>query len=194
MSFLSGTQTELFYSNATASTNLATFTTEDNLQKTYPPVIIPAGFFLNQGATGKAIKVHALGQLGCTTGSPTFLWSIRLLTSTTWSAGGILLGATAASASSASAQTLAPWVLDVDVSLRTLSIGGASTVVTMGTVDAPLGLVSPGTITIPANNVSPVVSTLDNSTTYYLFVSCACGTSNSLNLINMQILKVYGEN
>ena len=51
-----------------------------------------------------------------------------------------------------------------------------------------------GGTSIPANNVSPALATLDNSTTYYLFVSAACGTSNAANLINMQMLKVYGEN
>jgi len=119
MSFLTGTQAELLYSNATASTNLATFTTEDNLQKTYPPVIIPAGFFLNPGATGKALKIKAAGQLG-TTGAPTFTWSVRLLTSTTWSAGGILLGATT-TLTAGTTQTLAPWFLDLDIALRSLT-------------------------------------------------------------------------
>lgn len=42
MSFITGTQNEVLYSYANASTNLATFTAEDNLQKTFPPVIIPA--------------------------------------------------------------------------------------------------------------------------------------------------------
>lgn len=192
MSFYTGTQEEVLYSNFNASTNLATFTTEDNLQKTYPPVIIPSGYFLNPGATGKCINVRAAGQLG-TTGAPTFTWSVRLLTSTTWSAGGILLGATAA-LTAGTTQTLAPWFLDLEIGLRTLSIGGASTLVTMGNIRSPLGLATPFGGTIPANNVSPAVATLDNSTQYYLFVSAACGTSNAANLINMQQLVVYGEN
>ena len=192
MSFYTGTQDELLFSYANASTNLATFTTEDNLQKTYPPVIIPAGFFLNAASTGKALRVKAAGQLG-TTGAPTFTWSARLLTSTTWSAGGILLGSTAA-LTAGTTQTLAPWFLDMEITLRTLAIGGASTVVTMGEVRSPLGLASPFAGTIPANNTTPAVATLDNSQTYYLFLSAACGTSNAANLINTQLLKVYGEN
>lgn len=192
MSFYTGTQAELLYANANASTNLATFTTEDNLQKTYPPVMIPAGFFFNQQATGKSLVIDADGQLG-TTSAPTFTWSVRLLTSTTWSAGGILLGSTAA-LTAGTTQTLAPWNLRLKVTMRTLSIGGASTVVAMGLVSSPLGLASPFAGTIPANNTSPAVATIDNSTTYYLFISAACGTSNAANLINMQMLRVYGEN
>ena len=192
MSFITGTQNEVLYSYANASTNLATFTAEDNLQKTFPPVIIPAGFFLNAGATGKTLKIKAAGQLG-TTSAPTFTWSIRLLTSTTWSAAGILLGSSAA-LTAGTTQTLAPWFLDVDVTLRTLSIGGASTVVTMGQVSGPLALASPFAGTIPANNTTVTATTVDNSVQYYLFLSAACGTSNAANLINLQSLKVYGEN
>lgn len=192
MSFITGTQNEVLYSYANASTNLATFTAEDNLQKTFPPVIIPAGFFLNAGATGKTLKIKAAGQLG-TTSAPTFTWSIRLLTSTTWSAAGILLGSSAA-LTAGTTQTLAPWFLDVDVTLRTLSIGGASTVVTMGQVSGPLALATPFAGTIPANNTTVTATTVDNSVQYYLFLSAACGTSNAANLINLQSLKVYGEN
>jgi hypothetical protein len=46
----------------------------------------------------------------------------------------------------------------------------------------------------PANNVSPVLATIDPSQTYSLFLSCACSASNALNLINCQIFKVYLEN
>lgn len=192
MSFYTGTMSEMLYSNFTTSTQLNTFTSEDNLQKTYPPVIIPAGFFFNPSATGKSLRIAAAGRLG-TTGAPTFTWSARLLTSTTWSAGGILLGSTAA-LTTGTTQTLAPWFLDIVVGLRTLAIGGASTVLTMGEVRSPLGLASPFAGTIPANNTNPTVATVDNTTTYYLFLSVACGTSNAANLIQMEALRVYGEN
>ncbi len=52
--------------------------------------------------------------------------------------------------------------------------------------------VAPGSI--PANNVSPNLSTVDLSAQYYLWLSCACSASNSLNLINTQSFKLYGEN
>lgn len=192
MSFLTGTQSEVMYNNVGVATQLNTFTTEDNLQKTYPPVIIPAGFFYNQSGVGKSLKIKAWGQLG-TTGAPTFTWSIRLLTSTTWSAGGLLLGSTAA-LTAGTTQTLAPWTLEADISLKTLSIGGASTVQTQGEVRGALALASPFAGTIPTNNTAITLATLDNSVTYYLFLSAACGTSNALNLIQLTQLKIYGEN
>jgi hypothetical protein len=188
MSFLSGTQSELFYVSQATATQLNTFTTEDNLQKTLPPVIIPAGFF---GAEGKSLRIRAAGQLGTTSG-PTFTWSIRLLTSTTWSAGGI--GFSTAALTAGTTQTLAPWFLDAQITLRTLGIAAASTIMVMGEVRGPLALASPFAGTIPANNTTITNATVDNSLTYFLFLSAACGTSNAANLIQLTGLNVYGEN
>lgn len=192
MSFLTGTQTELMYASIATGTQLNTFTTEDSLQKTLAPVVIPANFWFNPAGTSKSIKVKAYGQLG-TTGAPTFLWTARLLTSTTWSAGGISLGATAA-LTAGTTQTLAPWTLDLDITMRTISVGGASTAIVQGEVRSPLGLASPFAGTIPTNNTALTVATIDTTTTYYLFLSATCGTSNAANLIQLTELKVYGEN
>lgn len=191
MSNYTNTNAEVLYSYTGTGTQLATFTTEDNLQKTYPPVIIPAGFFLNPSQTFKTLKVQARGKLG-TTATPTFTFTIRLLTSTTWSAGGLVLGASNA-ITGGSAVTLSPWKLEADIMLKTLSIGGASTVSTFGEIAALPSLPLGGTI--PAGNTATnVITTFDNSTTYYLFISLTCGTSNAANLAQMEMLKVYGEN
>jgi hypothetical protein len=192
MSYENPIPTDCIYSNFNQSTALSSFTTEDNLQKTYPPVILRPGLFANLQATGKSLHIRASMRLG-TTGAPTFQWSLRLLTSTTWSAGGILLG-TSAALTAGTTQTLAPCFLDVSIGLKTLAIAAASTLRTMGEVRGPLALASPFAGTIPANNTSPDVSTFDNSQQYYLFVSAACGTNNALNLVQMEQLKVYGDN
>jgi hypothetical protein len=192
MSNYTGTNKEVLFNHVGVATQLNTFTTEDNLQKTYPAAMIPAGFFFNSKDTDKTINVKAWVQIG-TTGAPTFTFSLRLLTSTTWSAGGLLLGSTAA-LTAGTTQTLAPATLEADISLKTLSIGGASTVQTMGEVRGPLAFASPFGGTIPTNNTAITLTTLDNTTTYYLFLSVACGTSNAANLIQLTQLKVSGEN
>lgn len=192
MSGYTMTQQEVLFSSVQASTNLATFTTEDNLQKTLAPVIIPAGFFYNNGATGKKIRWRIHGLLG-TTSAPTFTFSLRLLTSTTWSAGGILLGATPA-ITAGTTVTLAPWFADISLTMRNVNIGGASVVYTAGEFRGPKAFASPFAATMPDNNVSGQVSTVDNSVQYYAFLSCACSASSASNLINIQQLDVYGEN
>jgi len=190
-SFLTGTSGEVIYSSVATGTQLNTFTTEDNLQKTLPPVIIPAGVFLNAQATGKCLRVKAVGRLG-TTGAPTLPFSIRLLTSMTWSAAGI--GFSTAALTAGSGVTLAPWYLDAEIIFSTLASGAASTIAILGEVRSPLGLASPFAGTIPASNTAFTAATFDNSVTNYLFLSAACGTSNASNLIQLEMLKVYGEN
>ena len=192
MSFLTGTSSELLYSSIATGTQLNTFTTEDNLMKTLPICIIPAGFFYNtQGATGKALRVKAFGRLG-TTGAPTFTWSVRLLTSTTWSAAGLAMSSAALTAGTT--QTLAPWYLDFEIVMRTLATTNASTVAMSGEIRSPLGLASPFAGTLPGNNIAFTVTTFDATVSNYLFLSAACGTSNALNLIQLEVLKVFGEN
>lgn len=194
MSFLTGTQQEVLYASTATGTQLSSFTTEDSLQKTLPPVIIPAGFFYNVGATGKSLKVKAYGRFGAAATLPTYNIFLRLLTSTTWSAGGLLLGQTNAPVTVAS--TLAPWTFEADIIMRTPSVGGASTIAVMGEFRSPKGMATPFAATLPDNNTAFTTTTLDNSVTYYLFLSASNtgGTSQATNLIQMEMLKVYGEN
>lgn len=182
-------QVELISSIASASTNLATFTTEDNLQKTMPPVIIRPNTLSSGTGDASALKLRAYGQVG-STATPTFTFTIRLLTTSTWSAGGIILGTTAA-LTTGSGVTLAPYQIDVDIMMRTPAIGGAATVITMGTVSSQTGFPAQGTF--PAAGASPALSTFDIGQQYYLFISAACSASSASNLINLQALKLYWE-
>lgn len=192
MSFLTGTSAEIICSSVATGTQLATFTSEDDLQKTLPPVIIPAGFFLGpNGGVGKCLKVKACGRLG-TTGAPTFTWSLRFLTTMTWSAAGI--GFSTAALTAGTGVTLAPWYLDAEIIMRSVGRGANSTIAVMGEVRSPLGLASPFAGTIPASNTAFTAATYDNSLTNYLFLSAACGTSSGSNLIQLEMLKVWGEN
>lgn len=194
MSYITGTGTEVLYTSIATGTQLNTFTTEDNLQKTLPAVIIPAGFFYgSQGATGKSLRVKAFGRLG-TTGTPTFTFSIRFLTSTTWSAAGI--GFSSAAITAGSGVTLAPWWMDIDIVFRTLAAPGAnSTIAVAGEVRGGTSLAAGGGIySIPGANVAFTAATYDNTVSNYLFLSAACGTSSASNLIQLEHLKVYGEN
>ena len=189
------TQPELYYSFSSAGTALATFTTEASLMGTYPIPQIPATFFSKLGNLSSAMKIRAFGQAGAVSATtPTFTISIRLLSSaTSWSAGGLLIGSTTALAT-VSGVTGGWWQLDVDVILRSIAAGAAtSSVASAGTLS---GSAFTSTGTMPAANTSAVVSTLDTTgaTAYYLWMSAACGTSNASNTISLQGLKIYLEN
>jgi hypothetical protein len=194
MTGYTNTQYEVMYAYAGASTNLSTFTTEDNLLKTYPLCQIPGSIFgigAGVGAESKAMKVRAGGQVGATA-TPTFTFSLRIFSANpAWSVGGILLGQTNAMTAT-SGVTLGTWAMDVDITLRTAPVvNGTATVVVMGAVDGN-GFSTQGSI--PVAGTSPAVATWSVDTIYYLYLSASCNTSLAANLINTQYLKVYGEN
>lgn len=192
-SFLTPTNTELFYVSVATGTQLNTFTTEASLQGALPHVIIPAGFWANATDVGKSISLIGRGRLG-TTGTPTFTFTVRLLTSTTWSAGGV--GVSSAAITAGSGVTLAPWALALDIICRSVGAGGGSntTLAMLGDVRAGTAFAAGGGIySIPPANTAFTV-TLDHTVTQYLYLSAACGTSNASNLIQLEALKVFGEN
>lgn len=186
----------MLYAYGGASTNLATFTTEDNLMKTYPLCKLPdLGQLLpNIGARSSAMKLRALGQVGAAAATtPTFTFSIRAIAASSWSAGGVLLGSSNA-CTTVSGVTLGVWQLDIDIVMRTLAVPGTPTitVVAGGTVTGS-GFTSASN-SLPAAGTSPAVTTLDITQQYYLYLSAACSASNASNLINTQLVKLYGEN
>ena len=184
----------VYYSSAVASTNLATFTTEDNLMKGMPLLKLPdLGQVLGKlGDQTSTMKLRGLGQAGAVSATtPTFTYSLRALTSSTWSAGGVLLGASTA-CTCVSGITLGVVQFDIDIWLRTGPVPGTPTitVVTGGTIS---GSAFSSLNTIPAAGTAPTSTTLDVTQQYYLFLSAACSASNAANLTNLQGLKLYVE-
>jgi hypothetical protein len=191
MSNYYGSGAELLYAYYGASTNLSGFTAEDNLLKTYPVIAMPNLRQTLNSVSNRASSLRAIfrGQLG-TTATPTYTFTLRLITSETWSAGGIILG-TSGAVTGASTVLLSPWSLVADIGLSTLPAAATNaTVKTMATIE---GAGFPNDGSIPANNVSPLLSTVDLSAQYYLWLSCACSANNALNLINVQMAKLYCE-
>ena len=191
MSLITGGCTELLYSSVATGTQLNTFTTEDNLMKTLPYAKLPVSLWVNHGATGRGIRIKACGRLG-TTGTPTFTFNLRILTTSTWSAAGI--GFATAAITAGSAVTLAPWYLDAELIFRSLGTGAASTVACMGELRGGTSLAAGGGVySIPAANTAFTSTSFDASIDSWLFLSVACGTSNASNLIQLEMLKIYGE-
>lgn len=183
---------ECFYASIAAGTALATFTTEDNLQKTLPHVIIPAGFF-SQVNMPRSLSFLARGRLG-TTGTPTYTFTFRIINSTTWSAGGI--GIATAAITAGSGVTAAPWRIAVDVVARTVGAGGGSntTLAMLGELIAGTALAAGGGVySMPGANVA-FTGSLDAAATQYVYFSVACGASNASNTVTLEMLKAFAEN
>lgn len=186
--------TSLLYSSIATGTQLNTFTSEASLQGALPHCRIPSWLLLtSNGGVGRTFRVRAHGQLG-TTGTPTFTFTARLIPSTTWSAGGI--GVASAAITCGSGVTLAPWMLDLDITVRSVGAGGASntTLAMQGMVVASTAFAAGGGVySLPAANTAFTAS-LDGSVDQYFYLSATCGTSNASNLIQLTQLKVWCDN
>lgn len=192
--FRGGAGPELYYSERIAGTALATFTTEASLMGGYPIPQIPATYFDKTGLESSSMKIRAYFNVSDTTSAPTFTLAVRLNTSATaYSTGALGWTATTLTVQGTSQTNL--WAqLDMDVTLKTLAAGGATSVISaFGTVTGP-AFTAQGSL--PATNVTADASTFDatGATLYYLWLGSACGTSNASNSISMQCLKIYLEN
>lgn len=198
MSDYTPTKNEILSATIAQGTQLATFTTEASLMGGLLLPQIPALYFLTNTSVGRTLRVRAAGKLG-TTSAPTFTWFVRLIPhGTAWASnavGMVLLGQTAA-LTAGTTQTLAPWFMDLDIVMTNVNQAATSALTCMGEVRSPLGLASPFAGTMPVNNSTSgqSVTTYDNNVTYDLYLSAACGTSSASNLINLQMVKLYGEN
>jgi hypothetical protein len=192
-SFTTGTSAEVMYQNIAIGTQLGNFTTEASLHGGIQEIGIPARYlFTSAGGVGKCLKLRALLRVGATA-TPTFTYTFRMITSTTWSAAGI---AWATQAITHQAVTLAPVMFELDIVCRTVGAGGGTNTTLVG-----VGICSAGTafgatggmFSIPDANQA-VVKSIDSSVSQYGFMSAACGTANALNLVQMEICKMWGEN
>ena len=196
MSDYTPTKNEVLWSNIAAGTTLATFTTEASLFGGIVLPKIPGGYFFNNNSVGRTLRMKIYGKIGSTTTGPTMLWSLRAFNhGTAFSAGGGILLAASAALTMAVSQTLAPWEMDIDMTMDNVNEGATSVITTFGKVWSPKGLASPFGGTMPDNNVSTnTLSTFDAWQTYDLHLSLTCGTSNAANLGRVDRGKMYGEN
>ena len=197
MSNYNGVPVEEWYCFSAAGTALSAFTAEASLMGGYPIPQIPATYWSKLGDQSSSMKVRAYGNVGDTTAAPTFTWTVRLLTSaTTFSNTGTPSWATAATTLNGTSLTNTWWQLDMDIQLRSIAAGAATSV--LAGYGQVTGSAITGPATLPAANTTSVVnsSNFDNTgaTQYFLWLGAACGTSNAANAISLQGLKIYLEN
>lgn len=197
---------EVLYANIGAGTALATFTTEDSLIKTLITPTIPAYYFLNNTAVGKTIKVRAAGVAGSTSVAPVFTWFCRLIPAGTAFAAGatgqVLLAQTPALTAVVS-KTNARWFIDLDIVMQNVNAGATSVVGVTGEFRAYSLLSATANVctgapmansTTPDASATFTATTFDNTVNYVLYLSASCGASSAANTIQLQMLKIYGEN
>lgn len=196
-SFITGTGTEVIYSNQNVGTSKNTFTTEAVINDTAgmgPQPIIPAYFWLPGGAgpIGKTLRVVARG-IYSTTSAPT--WQVFTRLGSSNSTAGPNIGSTAATALG-STQTNLLWEYEMEAQMVTPgATGGNSTMRGLGVFTAALTSSTSLALAIFGGGASPgTVATVDISIVNYVNFTAACGTSNASNAIQVLQLLVFGLN
>jgi hypothetical protein len=194
MSGYTYTQNELlyaFYGAATVST--PTTTPGSSITLTYPACQIPSNFFAGGGGKSASMKLRMGGLMTATATIPT--WQLFLYLGTT-SAFASTLTLQSTATFTPVAGTGATWQLDCDIGIRTLGLGGASTIVTIGFLEsALLPTATFGQQSLPATAGTPgLLTTLDATTTYYLWPALSLGAATAGNTMTTHYMKLYGEN
>jgi hypothetical protein len=197
-SYLTGSQSELIYSNPTVGTAKATFTSEAQINDTAgmgPQPILPPYFFEPSRARSQTLRVTARGIRSDVATTPTWQLFCRFNTS-----GGVItgpnVGSHAATQISATAATNLLWEFEEDIQLTIEGAAGAnSTLRGLGFCTYQATTTTGLNLQIFAGGASPgTVATFDMSATTYLTISAACGTSSASNSIQLLQLLIQGLN
>lgn len=190
MSGYTQTNTEVLYSNYAAATVTTPTASAVSLIVTYPPIIIPAGYFSKLGAQSSSLRFKSGGLITATATVPTYIFGLYLATTSTF-ATTINLAATTTFNPSA-AQTNVPYWWEVEIGARTLGLGAASTVAAFGDITSA-AFASPFFQSLPTSGAYTAV-TVSNDVQYYLFPALTLGAATAGNTVTTEFVKLYGEN
>jgi hypothetical protein len=193
-SFLTGTCTELIYSNKTPGTAKTTFTTETAGMGDI--AWIPAGFFLPGRGVGQSLRVVARG-IASVTGTPTWAWTFRLNPTNTPAnpPTGPNIGSTGSNTSLTGVSNQL-WEAELDVQMTVQGApGNNSTLRGLGVLAAPGLFALAASQAIFGGGASPgTVATFDWSLLNTLTVGATCGTSSASNSVQLLQLLMFGLN
>lgn len=194
-SFLTGTQTELIYSNTNVGTAKNTFTTEAVINDTAgmgPQAKLPPDFWAPSGSLAKAVRIVARG-IASTTATPTYQWFARLGGAA--STAGPNIGSSAA-LTTGSAISNQLWEFELDAQLVIAGATGAnSTMRGEGILTSPGGLASPFAGALFGGGATPgTVATVDITIVNFINFDVACSASSASNGVTLHQLLVFGLN
>ena len=187
--------TESFWSYAQAATTSVPTASAVTMTAGWPTITIPAGFFQKLGDKTSSARLELQGGLTATATIPTFAFGLAWTQANpgTFSASN-LLHAISANNTPGGAVTLAQVKFRWDISLRTLGLGAASTLVCTGDVDCPSGFASPFKLTMPASNGSKTsATTIDITQPIYLWPYITLGAATAGNSVTLDWGKLYGD-
>lgn len=195
MSMYTGTVRETLFHRVNDYTALATFTSEADLlqgQNRLRPVI-PRRYFTD--VRDRLVTIRAAGVVGCT-GTPTYLFTIRIGTGTSWAATDSQVGVTVAITMQSGVSNQL-WELIFNLSVTIQGFGTNMTLAGYGWVESPGGFASPFKYEVEAttpDTATWTTASIDGALEQYVGLSVTCGTSSASNTIQCKSLTMYGEN
>jgi hypothetical protein len=203
MSGFTQTTNELLYSyDAAATPSVPTTSPGATITAGYPPIIIPAGYFKNAGSQlSSSLKLEMGGLATATATVPTwqfFLYAAIQTTSAPAFATTYTLANTATF--TPTAETNYWWFADINLTLRALALGEASTVSVHGEFRSPMfasssyAAATPLDVTIPGSGSYSPFATYDTSQAYVLWPALSLSAATAGNDVTVQYAKLYGEN
>jgi hypothetical protein len=160
-----------------------------------PPIIIPSGYFKNTGEWASSARLVMGGLMTVTATIPTWNWGLYGVVATTSPpvfGTTLALGSTGAS-TPPGAVTNVPWFMNLDIGLRTLAAGAASTLVCWGVIQST-AVNAAGELTLPGTGAYTPPSTYDTSQSYVLWPGLTLSAATAGNTVTVQYAKLYLEN
>ena len=192
---MSGVTTTIFeelYSSYAAATTTTPTAGAVSIIAGMPPIVVPGNYMTKLGASSSSLRLRFMGQMTATATVPTWLFGVAF-TSVTPPAfvATATLGVTGTFTPTAG--TGAYFACELDIGLRTLALGAASTIVTVGKVEGAL-FPSPFWQSLPATNTAPTIATWESDLQYFLWPYLTLGAATAGNTVSLHMCKLYGEN
>lgn len=192
MSGYKGTIFEELYSCYQAATTTTPTAAAVSVTAGYPAIVVPGSYMTKLGDQASSLRLKFGGQMTATATVPTWIFGVAF-TSAVPAAFSAATPLAATGTFTPTAGTAGYFDAEIDIGLRTLGLGAASTIVTTGKVTGAL-FPSPFFQTIPATNVAPTVATWESDLQYFLWPYLTLSAATAGNTVSLHYCKLYGEN
>lgn len=192
--------TELLYSSAAAATVTTPTAGPVSMVAGLPAINVKPGVFVSLGERTSAVKLLVRGQMTTTAVIPTWLFGVAWTQAlpAAFSASNVIA---ATAARTPGVATAGAWFeLELDISLRTLGQGAASSLIGAGSIRCE-GLLPSAFSTsqidewsLPASGATGVTAaTVDVDQPTFLWPYVTLGAATAGNTVTAQMVKLYGE-
>jgi hypothetical protein len=190
MSGYTMTQTELKYCYDQAATISVVSASAVTITAGYPACTIPGDMLVRLGSLSTSLKLKMGGLLTATATIPTFNFGLFTGTTNAFATTNTLA---TTGAFTPTAATNVWWHMDVDIALRAIALGAASTVSVHGLMTCS-AFPSPFFVSLPATGAYTPFAAWATDLEYYLWPALTLGAATAGNQVTVQYMKLYGEN